>query len=142
MNSLLFFIIGIPVLEIMVIIKIGQQLGALSTILLIFTTAFIGIYYAKIEGINTVKAGLVNLYENKLPVNEIISGASIAIAALLLILPGFITDFIGFSLLLPFTRRIIIKKWIHKKNEKEINPNINIVEGEIIKEDKKKDDEI
>ena len=142
MNSLLLFIIGIPVIEIMVIIKVGQQLGALSTILLIFITAFIGIYFARIEGINTVKAGLVNLYKNKLPVNEIISGASIALAALLLILPGFVTDFIGFTLLLPFTRNIIIKEWIHKKNKEKINPDINTVEGEVIKEEEKKNDEI
>ena len=142
MNSLLFLILSIPIVEIVVIIKVGQQLGALNTILLIFLTAFIGIYYARLEGLNTIRAGLINLYKNKVPVNEIISGASIAIAVILLILPGFITDFFGFILLFHFTRKIIVKNWIKRKNETKINPHNDIVEGEIIKKEKEKNDEI
>ncbi len=121
-------------------IKIGQQIGAINTVLLIFLTAIIGIYYARIEGLNTMKSGLINVYQNKTPIYEIISGASIAIAALLLIFPGFVTDSIGFVLLFPFTRKILIKTFIRKgKIKKESTENI-IVEGEITKE--KKEDEL
>ena len=108
MNSLLLFIIGIPAVEILVMIKIGQQVGAINTVLLIFLTAIIGVYFARIEGLNTIRSGVVNLYLNKTPVYEMISGASIAMAAVLLIVPGFITDTIGFLLLLPFTRAFLI----------------------------------
>ena len=109
MNTLLLVIIGIPIIEIFVMIKMGQQIGAINTVLLIFLTATIGIYFVRIQGLNTIKSGFTNLYQNKTPIYEIISGASIAIAAVLLILPGFITDFIGFALLFPFTRKILIK---------------------------------
>ena len=115
--TLLLFLIGVPALEIFVIIKIGQNIGALGTVGLIFLTAIVGIYFAKIEGLNTLRSGIYNLYKNKLPIFEIISGASIALAALLLILPGFITDIIGFLLLIPFTRKIIINLFIIKKND-------------------------
>ena len=131
--TLLLFLIGIPALEIFVMIKIGENIGALNTIVLIFLTAIIGIYFAKIEGINTLRSGIYNLYKNKLPLFEIVSGASIALAALLLIIPGFITDAIGFLLLIPFTRKIIVNFFLKGKNN--INKsNNNYIEGEIIKD--------
>tara|TARA_B100000945_G_C20102571_1_gene466556 strand:- start:182 stop:613 length:432 start_codon:yes stop_codon:yes gene_type:complete len=140
MNPLLLIIIGIPVLEILVMIKIGQQIGAINTVLLIFLTAIIGIYYAKIEGLNTIRSGITNLYQNKAPVYEMISGASIAIAAVLLIIPGFITDTFGFLLLFPMTRKLLINNLIKKKHVKQNNYENNIIDAEIIeekKEDKK-----
>ena len=106
MNPLFFIFIVIPTLEIFLLIKIGGQLGALNTVALIFLTAIIGIYFAKHQGIQTLRSGMVNLYQNKMPIYEIMSGASITIAALLLIIPGFFTDTIGFLLLIPFTRNI------------------------------------
>tara|TARA_Y100000996_G_C22526847_1_gene644793 strand:- start:197 stop:616 length:420 start_codon:yes stop_codon:yes gene_type:complete len=137
--TLLLFLIGVPALEIFVIIKIGQNIGALVTVSLIFLTAIIGIYFAKIAGLNTLRSGIYNLYKNKLPVYEIISGASIALAALLLIIPGFITDVLGFLLLIPFTRKIIINLFIMKKNTP-INRNEDYIEGEIIDKKKEKDE--
>ena len=141
MNSLLLVIIGFPILEIVVMIKIGQQIGTFNTILMIFFSAVIGIYYAKIEGLNTIKSGMVNLYKNKIPFYEILSGASIAIAAMMLILPGFISDTIGLLFLLPFTRKIIINVWL-KNTYKNNSPNKSeIIDAEII-EDKKEKDEL
>ena len=137
--TLLLFLIGVPALEIFVIIKIGQNIGALVTVSLIFLTAIIGIYFAKIAGLNTLRSGIYNLYKNKLPVYEIISGASIALAAQLLIIPGFITDVLGFLLLIPFTRKIIINLFIMKKNTP-INRNEDYIEGEIIDKKKEKDE--
>ena len=137
MNSLLLIILGIPIVEISVMIKVGQKIGALNTVSIIFLTAIIGIYYARIEGLNTIRSGILNIYQNKTPVYELISGASIAFAALLLIVPGFITDVIGFIILIPFTRRILINFWI----KKQIIPNKNkeeIIDAEIV-EDKKID---
>ena len=144
MNSLLLVIIGIPVLEIIVMIKIGQQIGAINTVLLIFLTAIIGIYYARIEGLNTIRSGIKNLYENKTPIYEMISGASIAIAAILLILPGFITDTFGFLLIFPTTRKILINAFIKKKHVNQKNDeNNNVIEAEIVEEkDKDKKDEL
>ena len=139
MNSLLLIIIGIPVLEIFVMIKIGQQIGALNTVLLIFFTAIIGVYYARIEGINTIKSGLINLYQNKAPIYEMISGASIAVAAVLLILPGFITDTLGFLLLLPITRKFLINILIKKTHIKKDKDN-NIIDAEVIEEEKDKNE--
>ena len=138
MNTLFLLIIGIPIIEIFVMIKMGQQIVAINTILLIFLTATIGIYFVRIQGLNTIKSGFTNLYQNKTPIYEIISGASIAVAAILLILPGFITDFIGFALLFPFTRKVLINNWISKNKIKK-QSNSNIIDAEII-EDKKKDD--
>ena len=115
MNTLLLIIIGYPILEITLMIKIGQQIGAFNTIALIFFTAIVGIYYAKIEGINIIKSGMTNLYKNKIPFYEMLSGATIATAAILLILPGFISDVIGFFLLIPFTRKILINLWLKNK---------------------------
>ena len=145
MNSFLIIIVGIPIIEIILMIEVGQKIGALNTVLLILLTATIGIYYAKIEGVNTIRSGLSNIYQNKTPVNEIISGASIAIAAFLLILPGFFTDAFGFFLLIPFTRKIIIKAWINKKNIENFSnkeDSKDIVEAEIIEEKEKRDDEL
>ena len=140
MNTLLFIIIGLPILEILLMIKIGQQIGAFNTILIIFVTAIVGIYHAKIQGINTIKSGMTNLYQNKIPVYEIISGASIAVAAILLILPGFISDTIGFLLIIPFTRRLIINFWLKKQYNKKKNGNDEILDAEIIEEEKRKDE--
>jgi len=142
MNTFLLLIIGLPALEILIMIKIGQQVGAFNTIALIFLTAIIGIYYARIEGLNTIKSGVVNLYNNKIPVFEMISGASIAIAAMLLILPGFITDLFGFLLLFKPTRNLIINIWFKNKNlDQNISSN-EIVEGEVLKKEKDKIDKI
>mgnify|MGYP001208782693 CR=1 FL=1 len=123
MNTLLLIIIALPILEIAVMIKIGQQIGAFNTILIIFFSAVVGIYYAKVEGINTIKSGMTNLYQNKIPFYEVLSGASIALAAILLILPGFISDTIGFFFLIPFTRKIIINFWLKNKIHKNTKNN-------------------
>ncbi len=117
-------------------IKIGGKIGVLNTISLIFLTAIVGIYFAKLQGIQTIRSGFVNLYRNKLPVYEIMSGASIAVAALLLIIPGFFTDIIGFLLLLPYTRKIIFKFYINKNKSKYNQEDDKTVDGEIV-EDKK-----
>ena len=140
MNSLLLIIIGLPILEIAVMIKIGQQIGTFNTILIIFFTAIVGIYYAKVEGLNTIKAGMVNLYKNKIPFYEILSGASIAVAAILLILPGFISDTIGFLFLIPFTRKLIISLWLRNKYKVKSQKEENIIDAEIIEEKKEKDE--
>ena len=132
MNTILISIIAIPIIEILLFIKIGENIGALNTILLIIFTAIVGLYFARIEGIRTIKSGFFNIYQNKLPIYEILSGASIAVAALFLIIPGFFTDTIGFLLLIPFTRKIILSP-IMKKNQ---NKDDNVIEAEII-EDKK-----
>ena len=132
MNSLLLIIIGLPILEIWIMIKIGTQIGALNTILLIFLTAILGLYFARIQGLSTIKSGFYNLYQNKIPVYEIISGASIAIASVFLIIPGFMTDFVGFVLLIPFTRKLIINYLL--KNYQPKNQSSKIVDGEIIEE--------
>ena len=131
MNSFLLLFIGLPVLEIFLFIKVGSKVGALNTIILIFLTAIIGLYYAKIQGIKTLKSGIKNLYQNKMPAYEIISGASIAIAALLLIVPGFLTDFLGFLLLIPFTRKILFG--ITFKNKKDnIKNQDNTIDAEVV----------
>ena len=124
MNPVLLSIILIPIIEIYLFIKIGSQIGAFNTILLIFITAIIGIYYAKYEGLNTIKSGFMQIVKNEVPAYEIISGAAIAFAAILLILPGFATDFIGFLLILPITRKLFFKNFssqFKKKNEKKNN---------------------
>ena len=138
MNPFFIFFIGIPALEIFLLIKIGGQVGALNTVALIFLTAVIGIYFAKLQGIQTLKSGMVNLYQNKIPVYEMMSGASIAIAALLLIIPGFFTDLIGFLLLIPFTRRIFFKITFKNKPMTDIKKDNDTIDGEII-DDKKND---
>ncbi len=139
MNTLLLILIGIPAIEIFVMIKIGQNIGALTTVSLIFLTAIVGIYFAKIAGLNTLRSGVYNLYKNKVPLFEIFSGASIALAALLLILPGFITDAFGFLLLMPFTRKVIIKSFMTKENIS-IKKTEEYIDGEIVDKDKDKNE--
>ena len=141
MNSFFLLFIGVPALEVFLMIKIGGKIGALNTVSLIFLTAIIGVYFAKLEGIKTMRSGIMNLYQNKVPVYEMISGASIAVAALLLIIPGFFTDTIGFLLLIPFTRKILINFIVRKRNNPTNQENINTLDGEII-EDKNKKDEL
>ena len=140
MNSLILLIVGLPILEITVMIKIGQQIGTFNTILIIFFTAIVGVSYAKVEGLNTIKSGMINLYKNKIPFYEILSGASIAIAAILLILPGFISDTIGFLFLVPFTRKIIINLWLKNKYKNTAKSESDIIDAEIIEEKKEKDE--
>ena len=140
MNSFFLLFIGVPALEVFLMIKIGAKIGALNTVSLIFLTAIIGLYFAKLEGIKTMRSGVMNLYQNKIPIYEIISGASIAIAALFLIIPGFFTDTIGFLLLIPFTRKILISFFIKKKKTSNNQENVNILDGEIIEEKNKKDE--
>ena len=135
MNPLFIIFIGIPALEIFLLIKIGGMIGALNTVSLIFLTAIIGIYFAKLQGVQTLKSGMINLYQNKIPIYEMMSGASIAFAALLLIIPGFFTDILGFLLLIPFTRKVIFSLIIKNKTKTDKKETI---EGEII-EDKKDD---
>ena len=126
MNRLLLLLIGIPVLEIYLFIKIGSQIGPLMTILLIFLTAFFGVIYARYEGFNTLKAGLSQIVKNELPVYEIISGAALAFAAILLILPGFATDMLGLFIIFPPTRKIIFRNVSSKKNSN----NKDFIDGE------------
>ena len=111
MNSILLAIILIPVVEIYLFIKIGSEIGAITTILLIFITAIVGVYYAKYEGLNTLRSGFIQLSKNQTPAYEVVSGAAIAIAAVLLIIPGFATDFIGFLMIFPPTRKYIQLNW-------------------------------
>ena len=129
MNSILITLILIPVIEIYLLIKIGSQIGAISTIFLIFITAIVGIYYAKYEGLNTLKSGFFQLSKNKAPTFEMLSGAAIALAALLLIIPGFFTDIIGFLLIFPISRKLLFnflsKKFSHSKSQ-----NNNFIDGE------------
>tara|TARA_Y100000590_G_C15461730_1_gene916707 strand:+ start:37 stop:453 length:417 start_codon:yes stop_codon:yes gene_type:complete len=135
MNTVMLFLVAIPALEIFLMIKVGENIGALNTVAAIFLTAIVGIYFAKIEGLNTLRSGISNLYKNKLPIFEMISGASIAFAAVLLIIPGFVTDFFGFLLLIPFTRKIIINLFFQEKKSS-IKEKDNYIEGEIVDKDK------
>lgn len=140
MNSLFILIIGLPILEILLMIELGGVIGALNTILLVIFTAIVGLFFARIQGLSVLQKGLINIYKNKLPIYELISGASIAVAALFLIFPGFITDTIGFLLLIPITRKFLVSLILKKKLNKKNNINENVIEAEIINEDKKKDD--
>ena len=129
MNPILLTIILVPVIEIYLLIKIGSQVGAITTIFLIFTTAIIGVYYAKYEGLNTLKSGFAQLRKNETPAYEVISGAAIAFAALLLIIPGFATDIFGFLLIFPLSRKLIFNKLLKKFNKKENKKN-NYIDGD------------
>ena len=129
MNSILLAIILVPVIEIYLLIKIGSQIGAFTTILLIFITAIVGIYYAKYEGLNTLKSGFLQLSKNESPAYEVISGATIAFAAILLIIPGFATDTIGFLLIFPITRKLLFGKILSKNKNKE-NLKKDYIEGD------------
>ena len=130
MNTALILILGIPIIEIYLFIKVGSEIGALNTILLILTTAVVGIWYARYEGFNTLRSGMSQLVKNELPLYEIISGAAIAFAALLLILPGFATDIIGIFLIFPLTRKIILSKYSNKNSPKNKSKEKNFIEGE------------
>tara|TARA_B100000035_G_C20842087_1_gene483507 strand:+ start:44 stop:469 length:426 start_codon:yes stop_codon:yes gene_type:complete len=129
MNSILLAVILIPIIEIYLLIKIGSQIGAITTILLIFVTAIMGIYYAKYEGLNTLKSGFIQLSKNETPAYEVLSGAAIAFAALLLIIPGFATDIMGFLLIFPLSRKFIFNLFSKKIKKKENNKN-NFIDGE------------
>ena len=131
MNTALLLIIGIPLIEIYLFIKIGSQIGAFNTVLLILSTAVAGVAYARYEGFNTLKSGLSQLVKNQIPVYEIISGATLAFAALLLILPGFATDIIGILLIIPFTRKVMLSKFINKNKKKyKSENNKNYIDGD------------
>ncbi len=129
MNTVLILILGIPILEIYLFIKIGSQIGAFNTISLILITAIVGIAYARYEGFNTLKSGIAQLTKNELPIYEIISGAALTFAAVLLILPGFATDLFGILLIFPYTRKLFLKKF-SKKYEKKNNEKKNFIEGQ------------
>jgi len=135
MNTIILFIIGIPLIEIYLMIKIGSVIGAFNTIFLIFFTAVTGIFFARLAGLSTLRSGFNQIIKNEMPIYEIISGAALAFAALLLIIPGFLTDFIGFLLILPPTRKIIINSFsskVYKKNHKD-----DFIEGDFEEEEKK-----
>ena len=129
MNSLFILIISIPLLEIFLFIKVGSYIGAFNTISLIIITAFVGIFYARYEGFNTMKSGISQLMRNEIPIYEMISGAALVFAAILLILPGFATDLLGFLLIFPPTRKILVKKFSKNVKNKN-NLNNNVIEGE------------
>ena len=129
MNSVFLLIILVPILEIYLFIKIGSQIGAFNTILLIFVTAIIGVYYAKYEGLNTIRSGFMQIVKNQTPAYEIISGAAIAFAAILLILPGFATDFLGFLIIFPLTRKLFFGSLSNKLKRQEQKKN-NFIDGE------------
>ena len=141
MNPILLSILLVPVIEIYLLIKIGYQIGAMTTILLIFTTAIVGIYYAKYEGINTIKSGFAQLNKNEMPTYEMISGAAIALAALLLIIPGFATDLLGFLIIFPISRRFIFSKFNNKlkSNKSKYEEKKDFIDGEF--EDIENDDD-
>ena len=137
MSAALLFIIAVPLVEIYLMIKIGSIIGAFNTIFLIFFTAITGVYFARLEGLNAIRSGFNQLIKNEIPIYEIISGATLAFAAILLIIPGFLTDFVGFFLIVPLTRKIFIKIISSKFNKKKIKENF--IEGEF--EEIKKDDD-
>ena len=129
MNTVLLLIILIPILEIYLFIKIGSQIGAFTTISLIFITAIIGVFYARYEGLNTLRSGVSQLYKNQMPLFELMSGAALAFAAILLILPGFATDLLGFLIIFPLTRKIIFNL-LTKRNKTEVHVKDDLIEGE------------
>ena len=131
MNVVIIFIIGIPLVEIYLMIKVGGMIGAFNTIFLILFTAITGVYFARLAGLNTIRSGFNQLIKNEIPIYEIISGAALAFAALLLIIPGFLTDFIGFLLIIPITRKFFISSISSKLKNKKVNSNDDIIEGNI-----------
>ena len=141
MNTVLLLIILIPILEIYLFIKIGSEIGAFTTISLIFFTAIIGVYYVRYEGLNTLKSGVTQLYKNQMPLFELMSGAALAISAILLILPGFATDILGFLIIFPFTRRLIFKLVTKKEKIKkdEVHIKDDLIEGEFEDKDNEND---
>ena len=131
MNVVILFIIGIPLVEIYLMIKVGGMIGAFNTIFLIFFTAITGVYFARLAGLNAIRSGFNQLIKNEIPIYEIISGAALAFAAFLLIIPGFLTDFIGFLLIIPITRKFFISSISSKLKNKKVNSNDDIIEGNI-----------
>ena len=138
MNTVLLLIILIPILEIYLFIKIGSQIGAFTTISLIFFTAIVGVYYARYEGLNTLKSGVTQIYKNQIPLFELMSGAALAVAAFLLILPGFATDSLGFLIIFPLTRKIIFQL-LSKKTKSEVHIKDDLIEGEYEDKDNEND---
>ena len=138
MNTVLLLVILIPIVEIYLFIKIGSQIGAFTTISLIFVTAIIGVYYARYEGLNTLKSGVTQLYKNQMPLFELMSGAAIAVAALLLILPGFATDLLGFLIIFPLTRKILFQL-LSRKTKSEVHIKDDLIEGEYEDKDNEND---
>jgi len=130
MNTVLFLIIGIPLIEIYLFIKIGSQIGAFNTVLLILTTAVVGVAYARYEGFNTLKSGIGQIIKNQSPVYELLSGATLAFAAFLLILPGFATDIVGILLIIPFTRKLILNKFFKRKKSNLNFEKKNYIDGD------------
>ena len=141
MNTALLLIILVPILEIYLFIKIGSQIGAFTTISLIFLTAIIGVFYARHEGLNTLKSGLSQLYKNQMPLFELMSGAALAIAAFLLILPGFATDILGFLIIFPLTRKIIFHL-LTQKTKSEVHIKDDLIEGEYEDKDNENDQKL
>jgi len=140
MNSIFLAIILIPAIEIYLLIKIGSQIGAITTILLIFITAIVGVYYAKYEGLNTLKSGFIQLKRNETPAYQMLSGAAIAFAALLLIVPGFVTDMVGFCLIFPLSRKFIMEKIFKKKINDRDNKEKQYIDGEFEEFEESDDD--
>ena len=140
MNAILLLIICIPLIEIYLLIKVGGMIGAFNTIFLIFFTAITGIYFARLAGLNAIRSGFNQLIKNEIPVYEIISGAALAFAALLLILPGFLTDLIGFLLIIPITRKFFISSISFKLKNKKNNNNEDVIEGTIDENNQNKDE--
>ena len=138
MNTVLLLIILIPILEIYLFIKIGSQIGAFTTISLVFFTAIIGVYYARYEGLNTLKSGVTQIYKNQMPLFELVSGAALAVAAFLLILPGFATDSLGFLIIFPLTRKIIFQL-LSRKTKNEVHIKDDLIEGEYEDKDNEND---
>jgi len=139
MNAVFLFIIGVPLIEIYLMIKVGGVIGAFNTIFLIFFTAVTGLYFARLEGLNAIRSGFGQLLKNEIPIYEIISGAALAFASLLLIIPGFLTDVIGFLLIIPITRKLLIKPISSKFSKREKNHE-DIIEGNVEENNKKVDD--
>ena len=141
MNAAILFVIGLPLIEIYLLIKVGSVIGAFNTIFLIFFTAITGVYFARIAGLSALKSGLGQIVKNEMPIYEIISGAALAFAALLLIIPGFLTDLFGFLLIVPITRKFFISSIASRFKSKKVNNADNIIEGnveEVNEEDKNK----
>jgi len=138
MNIVILFIIGIPLIEIYLMIKVGGVIGAFNTIFLIFFTAITGIYFARLEGLNTIRSGIGQLVKNEIPIYELLSGAAIAFAALLLIIPGFLTDIVGFLLIIPITRKFFIKSISSNFKKKKNENREDVIEGVIEDENEEK----
>ena len=139
MNVIILFIIGIPLIEIYLMIKIGSEIGAFNTISLIFFTAITGIFFARLEGLNAIRSAYGQLVKNEMPIYEIVSGAALTVAALLLIIPGFLTDTVGFLLIIPFTRKFFIKSISSKLHKKNVNED-NVIEGTFEENNNQNDD--